>query len=165
MDEVYRMLGREHEADLEREALKWRRAAEVRERPGADAAARHSDRPQKRVHLVLARVAAFVGRAARVGQLSQRLQCRASPRVLDFAQHQRPRCRRRQFVEPSEREIWNGFRRRWRTLDESAQHRNHGRAGNSEPLKTEEHRLAFSRQLKEDGGNLFAGRRGAGYPR
>jgi hypothetical protein len=30
MDETYRMLAREHEADLEREALKWRRAAEVR---------------------------------------------------------------------------------------------------------------------------------------
>jgi hypothetical protein len=31
------MLGREHEADLEREARKWRRAAEVRGRPRADA--------------------------------------------------------------------------------------------------------------------------------
>jgi len=29
MDEMYRMLGREHEADLEREAMKWQRAAEV----------------------------------------------------------------------------------------------------------------------------------------
>jgi hypothetical protein len=29
MDEMYRMLGREHEADLEREARKWQRAAEV----------------------------------------------------------------------------------------------------------------------------------------
>lgn len=66
MDEMYRMLGREHEADLEREALKWRRAAEVAERQGADAAAPHDDRPQNRVHLVLARMAAFVGRVARV---------------------------------------------------------------------------------------------------
>jgi hypothetical protein len=66
MDETYRMLGREHEADLEREALKWRRAAEVGERQDADVAAPHNDRPQKRVHLVLARVAAFVSRAARV---------------------------------------------------------------------------------------------------
>jgi hypothetical protein len=66
MDETYRMLGREHEADLEREALKWRRAAEVRQRPGADAAAPHTDQPPKRVHLALARVAAFVGRSARV---------------------------------------------------------------------------------------------------
>ena len=40
MDETYRMLGREHEADLEREALKWRRAAEAR------ANARAGDRPQ-----------------------------------------------------------------------------------------------------------------------
>ena len=63
---MYRMLGREHEADLEREALKWRRAAEVRERTGADAAAAHDDRLQRRVHLVVARIAAFVGRAARV---------------------------------------------------------------------------------------------------
>lgn len=30
MDETYRMLGREHEADLEREALKWERAAPFR---------------------------------------------------------------------------------------------------------------------------------------
>jgi hypothetical protein len=30
MDETYRMLGKEHEADLEREAVKRRRAAEVR---------------------------------------------------------------------------------------------------------------------------------------
>lgn len=29
-DETYRMLGREHEADLERDARKWQRAAEVR---------------------------------------------------------------------------------------------------------------------------------------
>jgi hypothetical protein len=42
MDETYRMLGREHEADLEREALKWQRAAEVR------ANARAGDRPQHR---------------------------------------------------------------------------------------------------------------------
>ena len=65
MDEMYRMLGREHEADLEREALKWRRAAEVRERPVADGRASYNDRLQKRVHSVLARVAAFAGRVAR----------------------------------------------------------------------------------------------------
>ena len=34
MHETYRMLGKEHEADLEREAEKWRRAAEVRACPG-----------------------------------------------------------------------------------------------------------------------------------
>ena len=32
MHVTYRMLGREHEADLEREAAKWRRAAEARGR-------------------------------------------------------------------------------------------------------------------------------------
>jgi hypothetical protein len=39
MDETYRMLGREHEADLEREALKWRRADEVRAQRRASAIA------------------------------------------------------------------------------------------------------------------------------
>jgi hypothetical protein len=66
MHETYRMLGREHEADLEREALKRRRAKEVRERPDADAGAVDERRAQKRAQLVLARVAALVGRAARV---------------------------------------------------------------------------------------------------
>ena len=65
MDEMYRMLGREHEADLEREALKWRRAAEVRDRPVAGGRASYNGRLQKRVHSVLARAAAFVGRVAR----------------------------------------------------------------------------------------------------
>ena len=41
MDERYRMLGREHEADLERETIKWQRAAEAR------ANARAGDRPQQ----------------------------------------------------------------------------------------------------------------------
>ena len=63
MDETYRMLGREHEADLEREALNWRPAAEVRQRRRADAVGSGDNRPQIRVHLVFARVAAFVGRA------------------------------------------------------------------------------------------------------
>ena len=66
MHETYRMLGREHEADLEREALKWRRAAEVRGQPKSDVGGLDNDRPRDRVHLVFARVAAFVGRAARV---------------------------------------------------------------------------------------------------
>jgi len=66
MDHTFRMLGREHEADLEREALKWQRAAAVRESRGADAAAPHNDdRTKKRVQLVLARVTALVGRTAR----------------------------------------------------------------------------------------------------
>jgi hypothetical protein len=34
VDEIYRMLGREHEADLEREAVKFRRAAGVRRSRG-----------------------------------------------------------------------------------------------------------------------------------
>jgi hypothetical protein len=37
MDETYGMLGREHQADLEREAEEWRRAAVVRGRRSADA--------------------------------------------------------------------------------------------------------------------------------
>jgi hypothetical protein len=40
MDEMYRMLGKEHEADLEREARKWQRAREVRGRRRAPAKAR-----------------------------------------------------------------------------------------------------------------------------
>jgi len=66
MDEMYRRLGREHEADLERDALKWRRAAEVGERPSTDAAASENKRSQERLRLALARVAAFVGRAPRI---------------------------------------------------------------------------------------------------
>jgi hypothetical protein len=33
MDEMYRMLGRERRADLDREALKWQRATKLRKRP------------------------------------------------------------------------------------------------------------------------------------
>jgi hypothetical protein len=66
VDEMFRMLGREHEADLEREALKWQRAAKLGERPRTDAASRDNARLQKRVRLVLVRVAAFVARTARV---------------------------------------------------------------------------------------------------
>lgn len=64
MDETYRMLGREHQADLEREALKWQRAAEVRGRRRAPAT-RDIVQQLKRVRVVSARFAAFVGRAAR----------------------------------------------------------------------------------------------------
>jgi hypothetical protein len=66
VDHTYRMLGREHEADLEREALKWQRAAELADRPDAVTATPHKERLKNRVHLVLARLAAFVGRTARV---------------------------------------------------------------------------------------------------
>jgi hypothetical protein len=56
MDEMYRMLGREHEADLEREARKWERAAEVRgQRPAPD-----SGRRRKRLRFVPARLAALL---------------------------------------------------------------------------------------------------------
>lgn len=66
MDEMYSMLGREHQADLEREAANRRRAAEVRQRPSDDAAAPHAGRLQKPAHAFLARVAAFMSRTARV---------------------------------------------------------------------------------------------------
>jgi hypothetical protein len=62
MDETYRMLGREHQADLEREARKWQRAAEVggrRRAPAPDV------RERKSAQLVLGRVAALMGRATR----------------------------------------------------------------------------------------------------
>jgi hypothetical protein len=49
MDETYRMLGREHEADLERDALKWRRAAELRANaPSEDRPAQRSQRASSR---------------------------------------------------------------------------------------------------------------------
>jgi hypothetical protein len=62
MYETYRMLGREHEADLEREARTRRLAAEVPGRRVA-VATPGNVRRQKRVHPVLARLAAFVARA------------------------------------------------------------------------------------------------------
>jgi hypothetical protein len=66
MDETYRMLGREHEADLEREARKWQRAAEVRAAQRPAAATPDLLGRRKRLHLVLVRFVAFVGRAPRV---------------------------------------------------------------------------------------------------
>jgi hypothetical protein len=36
MDEIFRMLAQEHQAELQREADKWRRAAEVRRLRAAD---------------------------------------------------------------------------------------------------------------------------------
>jgi lysophospholipase L1-like esterase len=66
MDETYRMLGREHELDLEREAIK-RRAAAVARRPRADAtAARRNERLAKQLRLFLTRSAALVVRKIRV---------------------------------------------------------------------------------------------------
>jgi hypothetical protein len=59
MDETYRRLGRERNAEFERDALKWQRAAEVRERR------RSSRRSPKAVQLVLTLAAAFTGHATR----------------------------------------------------------------------------------------------------
>jgi hypothetical protein len=65
MDETYRMLGREHDADLEREAIKLRRAAEVRGQPRARTTAGTNDAPSG-VRLLFARMASLIGRRARV---------------------------------------------------------------------------------------------------
>jgi hypothetical protein len=56
VDEIYRMLGREHEANLEREAAKRRRADAVRPDPAAGAVTAKR-RTLKRIHPVVARVA------------------------------------------------------------------------------------------------------------
>jgi hypothetical protein len=65
MYETYRMLGKEHEADLEREAQKWRRAAAVR---GQRRAAVPVPRMQARGNsggFSAARLVAFLVRVAR----------------------------------------------------------------------------------------------------
>ena len=62
MNEMYRMLGLEHQADLDREALKWQRAAQVRRSPERSAGAAQRS---KAVRFVPARVAALLARAAR----------------------------------------------------------------------------------------------------
>jgi hypothetical protein len=64
MDETYRMLGREHQADLEREARNRQRAAEVgpRHRAPAIPDVAHG---RKRAQLVVTRVAALMSRTAR----------------------------------------------------------------------------------------------------
>ncbi|TML41607.1 MAG: hypothetical protein E6G25_01780 [Actinobacteria bacterium] len=59
MDEMYRMLGREHEADLEREAHSRRLAATVRSGRQAPAEAPRA-RPWKRLWLVPARLVALL---------------------------------------------------------------------------------------------------------
>ena len=65
MDERYRMLGREHEADLEREAQKWRRAAEVRGQRRARATVSRVHTHWKPGRFVPARLIAFLMRVAR----------------------------------------------------------------------------------------------------
>jgi hypothetical protein len=63
VDETYRMLGREHQADLEREALKWQRADALHGREHAPTVTPGIDRQPNRAQLALARFAALVGRA------------------------------------------------------------------------------------------------------
>jgi hypothetical protein len=65
MDETYRMLGREHEADLEREAFKWRRAVEVRAQRRASAVAPSSETRRKPGRFGAAPLIAFLVRVAR----------------------------------------------------------------------------------------------------
>jgi hypothetical protein len=61
MDEIFRMLGKEHQADLERDAAKWRRAAEV----GRSPAAPESERPPRFERVAAARAVTFLARATR----------------------------------------------------------------------------------------------------
>jgi len=63
MDERYRMLGREHEADLERDAEKWRLAAAARGHGRASRVAPKIDRG-RRWSFVRARIAEFRLRGA-----------------------------------------------------------------------------------------------------
>lgn len=65
MDEIYRALGKEHEADLERDAERWRRAAEVAGQPRSASAAPQGDRPRSR-RFARPRIVAFLLRVARV---------------------------------------------------------------------------------------------------
>jgi hypothetical protein len=65
MYETFRMLGKEHEADLERDALKWRRAAEVRGSRRDPPRPSEMDRPPKPERFVPARIVAVLARAAR----------------------------------------------------------------------------------------------------
>jgi hypothetical protein len=60
------MLGKEHEADLGREALKWQRADEVRRSLRVPAAAPETVRERQGMRLVSARVAGFVARVSRL---------------------------------------------------------------------------------------------------
>jgi hypothetical protein len=65
MDETYRMLGKEHEADLEREAVKWRRATELRPRQ-REARRMPAEALKSRLYAFNARARAFANRAARI---------------------------------------------------------------------------------------------------
>jgi len=64
MDEIYRMLGSEHEADLEHEAQKRQRATELKKASNprrSSAAAPNVVRGRSRLHVVHARIVARVG--------------------------------------------------------------------------------------------------------
>lgn len=65
MDEMYRMLGTEHQADLEREAEKHRLAAQV-SRPGPRG--RSSKRSRSALPAAVARLIALVARATPAGR-------------------------------------------------------------------------------------------------
>jgi hypothetical protein len=58
------MLGREHQADLDREALKFQRADAVRAREHDPTVTAAVDRRPNRAQLALARFAALIRRAA-----------------------------------------------------------------------------------------------------
>ncbi|MDP9225401.1 MAG: hypothetical protein M3P18_16465 [Actinomycetota bacterium] len=64
-DETYRMLGREHEADLERDARKWALAAEARGSRRHSAANRDDGRRRPVTRFVSRRVASFLVGGAR----------------------------------------------------------------------------------------------------
>jgi len=64
MDETYRMLGREREADLERDAEKWRRAAEMRKQE-RERRRVQSVEVRRRPRDVVPRLAAFLVRGPR----------------------------------------------------------------------------------------------------
>jgi hypothetical protein len=69
MDEIYRMLGSEHEADLEHEAQKRQRATELKRASNAQrfaVAAPNVVRRRKRLSVGLARLVARAGLASRV---------------------------------------------------------------------------------------------------
>ena len=64
-DETFRMLGREHEADLERDARKWALAAEARGSRRHSAVTRDDERRRPLARFVTRRVASFLVRGAR----------------------------------------------------------------------------------------------------
>ena len=65
MDETYRMLGREHDADLEREAMKRQRVAELRGKSRARTVERIKERLLSGAHFLFGRIGSFLGRRAR----------------------------------------------------------------------------------------------------